>query len=63
MDKQVVVDYTNTDILMLEGKNLTINELLHIYNKSKFYINRALNEAYLNQFWYSLNDSVLCRYQ
>lgn len=62
MDKQVVVDYTNTDILMLEGKNLTINELLHIYSKAKFYINRALSEAYINQFWFSLNDSVLCRY-
>lgn len=63
MDKQVVVDYTNTDILTLEGKNLTINELLHIYSKAKFYINRSLNKAYFNQFWNSLNDAVLCRYQ
>lgn len=62
MDKQVVVDYKNTDILRLEGKNLTINELLHIYSKAKFYINRSLNEAYFNQFWCSLNDSVLSRY-
>lgn len=63
MDKQVVVDYTNADILRLEGKNLTINELLHIYAKAKFYINRSMTEAYLNQFWYSLNDLVLCRYK
>ena len=63
MDNQVVVDYTNTDILTLEGKNLTINELLHIYSKAKFYINRSLNKAYFSQFWNSLNDEVLCRYQ
>lgn len=62
MDKQVVIDYTNTDILKLEGKNLTINELLHLYTKAKFYINRSMNKAYLNQFWCSLNDSVLSRY-
>lgn len=62
MDKQVVVDYQNTDILTLEGKNLTINELQHIYSKAKFYINRAMGEAYFNQFWCSLNDSVLSRY-
>lgn len=62
MDKQVVVDYINTDILRVEGNNLSINELKHIYDKSKFYINRRLKSAYLNQYWYSLNDSVLSRY-
>lgn len=62
MDKQVVVDYNNADILTLEGKSLTINELQHIYSKAKFYINRSMEIAYFNQFWYSLNDSVLSRY-
>ena len=63
IDKQVVVDTHNTNILTLEGKNLTINELLHIYNKAKFYINRSINEAYFNQFWSALNDCVLGRYK
>ncbi|MFM1533757.1 hypothetical protein ABGF49_00425 [Helcococcus ovis] len=63
IDKQVVVDTNNANILTLEGKNLTINELLHIYNKAKFYINRSINEAYFNQFWCALNDCVLGRYR
>lgn len=63
MDKQVVLGYPNMDILTLEGKNLTINEMHHLYNKSKFYINRQLQNAYITQFWSSLNDSVLSRYQ
>lgn len=62
MDKQVVMDYPYANILKLEGKNLTIKELQHFYSKAKFYINRALLNAYINQFWYSLNDSVLGRY-
>lgn len=62
MDKQVVVDYSNTDILRVEGKNLSIKELKHIYDKSKFYINRKLKEAYFNQYWQGLNDAVLSRY-
>ncbi|MGY3775946.1 hypothetical protein [Helcococcus sueciensis] len=63
MDKQIVVDYSNSEIMTLEGKNLTIKELQHFYSKAKFYVNRALQEAYFNQFWYSLNDQVLGRYQ
>lgn len=62
MDKQMVMDYKNSGILKLEGKSLTIKELKHIYDKSKFYINRSLKEAYIQQYWYSLNDSVLKRY-
>lgn len=62
MDKQIVVDYENTGILKLEGNTLTINELKHIYDKAKFYINRSLKEAYINQYWNSLNDCVLRRY-
>lgn len=62
MDKQVVMDYHNSDILTLEGKNLSIKEILHLYNKSKFYINRQLEIAYFEQFWCSLNDIVLSRY-
>ena len=63
MDKQIVVDYSNSEIMTLEGKILTIKELQHFYSKAKFYVNRALQEAYFNQFWYSLNDQVLGRYQ
>ncbi len=63
MDKQVVLGYPNTDILTLEGDNLTINEIKHLYSKSKFYINRQLKIAYFNQFWYALNDTVLSRYK
>lgn len=63
MDKQIVVDYPNSEIMTLEGKNLTIKELQHFYSKAKFYVNRALQEAYFNQFWNSLNDQVLGRYQ
>lgn len=63
MDKQIVVDYPNSEIMTLEGKNLTINELQHFYSKAKFYVNRAIQEAYFNQFYYSLNDQVLARYQ
>lgn len=63
MDKQMVVDYNNTGIFKLEGKSLSIKELKHIYEKSKFYINRSLKEAYCQQYWYSLNDCVLKRYQ
>lgn len=62
MDKQIVVDYNNSGIFKLEGKSLTIKELKHIYDKSKFYINRSLKEAYTQQYWYSLNDCVLKRY-
>lgn len=62
MDKQVVVDYSNADILRVEGKNLSINELKHIYDKVKFYINRSLKISYVNQYWYALNDAVLSRY-
>ncbi|NLW52457.1 MAG: hypothetical protein GXY87_03720 [Tissierellia bacterium] len=62
MNKQIVIDYENTGILKLEGSTLTIKELKHIYEKSKFYINRSLKMAYINQYWYSLNDSVLRRY-
>lgn len=62
MDKQIVVDYSNAGILKVEGKNLTINELKHIFDKSKFYINRSLRKAYITQYWYSLNDCVLKRY-
>lgn len=63
MDKQVVLDYPNTEILTLEGKNLAINEILHLYSKSKFYINRQLQISFINQYWYSLNDTVLSRYR
>ncbi len=63
MDKQIVVDYPNSEIMTLEGKNLTIKELQYFYSKAKFYVNRALQEAYYNQFWNSLNDQVLGRYQ
>ena len=63
MNKQIVMDYDNTGILRLEGKTLTIKELKHIYDKSKFYINRSLRKAYIQQYWYSLNDCVLRRYQ
>ena len=45
------------------GDNLTINEIKHLYSKSKFYINRQLKIAYFNQFWYALNDTVLSRYK
>lgn len=63
MDKQVVIDYPNPNILTLEGKNLTINEMQHLYNKAKFYINRQLEISYFNQYWYSLNDTILSRYR
>lgn len=62
IDKQIVMDYENEGILRLEGKSLTIKELKHIYDKSKFYVNRSLKEAYIQQYWNSLNDCVLKRY-
>lgn len=62
MDKQVVLDVDNTEFLRLEGKNLTIDEIKHLYSKAKFYINRQLKKAYFDQFWFALNDIVLSRY-
>ena len=62
IDKQIVIDHDKNGILRLEGSSLSAKELKHIYSKLKFYVNRALKEAYIQQYWFSLNDCVLARY-
>ena len=62
IDKQMIIDFTDSPQIKLEEKNLTVHQLKKIHHKCNQYLYNNVAKIFKESYWNGLNDAVLSRY-